>query len=59
MLSTMQPSRENIAANASFEDEETELRYLTYLKKAQNTDLSEFDKLGVVYHSGKYISPSL
>ena len=35
------------------EDEETERRYLSYLKKAQSMNFSEFDKLSVVYHSGR------
>ncbi len=29
------------------------IRYLSYLERAQKTDLSEFDKMGVVYHSGR------
>lgn len=44
---------EATAPALSLEDEEVERRYTSYLNRAHSTDLSEFDKLGVVYHSGK------
>jgi O-acetyl-ADP-ribose deacetylase (regulator of RNase III) len=55
-LTVMSPAKEERSstdAGLSPEDEETERRYVSFLQRAQTTDLSEFDKYGVVYHSGR------
>ncbi len=55
-LTTMSPAKEERSGSESTitpEDEETERRYVSYLQRAQTTDLSEFDKMGVVYHTGR------
>lgn len=58
-LTVMNPSREAPAESSPVrpEDEETEARYLDYLKRAQSMDFSEFDDLNVVYHSGRCARP--
>jgi hypothetical protein len=52
-LTHMEPARDEPRKELSIEEEETERRYMSYLQKAQTADLSQFDKLNVVYHSGK------
>lgn len=58
VLTVMSPARDDMdgapRAPMTPEEEETEQRYLSYLQRAQSMDLSEFDRLNAVYHSGRY-----
>lgn len=53
-LTVMSPAKDDgMVKDSSPEEEETEKKYLDYLEKARKTDLSEFDRYSVIYHSGR------